>query len=75
MNPNSEDNSPRQRSREIAEPVSLPRRIGDYEILEEIGRGGFAVVYRARDTQLNRLVALKELRPALLHDADWRRCP
>jgi len=45
--------------------------IGRYEILDKIGEGGFAIVYRARDTELDRPVALKELRPVLLTDKDW----
>lgn len=48
---------------------SLSITLGRYELLNEIGRGGFATVYRARDNELDRLVALKELKASLLTDA------
>jgi len=41
--------------------VSVPRRVGRYEIVREIGRGATATVYLARQTDLDRQIALKEL--------------
>jgi len=45
------------------------RTLGDYIIHDEIGRGGFAIVYRAEDRNLHKIVALKLLNPALFNDA------
>jgi eukaryotic-like serine/threonine-protein kinase len=52
-----------QRSRQLGEG----QRLGDYEVLRVLGRGGMATVYLARDHRHQRSVALKVLAPELAH--------
>ena len=49
------------------------RTLSHYELLEEIGKGGMGVVYKARDTRLDRFVAIKLLPPEKMSDPDRKR--
>jgi serine/threonine protein kinase/Tol biopolymer transport system component len=53
-------------------PLAAGVRLGPYEIVAPIGAGGMGEVYRARDTRLDRTVAIKVLPPALAADPELR---
>lgn len=75
----------REQFKRLASPLSpeaarrndLPARVryfGDYELLEEVAQGGMGVVYKARQTSLNRIVAVKMILAGhLATDADVQR--
>jgi len=51
-------------------PLSVGTKLGPYEILAPIGAGGMGEVYKARDTKLDREVAIKILPAALAQDPE-----
>lgn len=59
-------------SRDRLQPGATPTRIGRFDVIRELGRGGFGVVVLARDPALHREVALKLPHPSVLGDDQLR---
>ena len=54
-------------------PLAPGTKLGPYEIVAPLGAGGMGEVYRARDTRLDRTVAIKILPPHLSEDTILRQ--
>jgi serine/threonine protein kinase len=68
-------NTPVSESRRMSAEAAIPpgARLGPYELVAHIGRGGMGDVYRARDTRLGRIVAVKVLLPHVASDAELKQ--
>jgi serine/threonine protein kinase/tetratricopeptide (TPR) repeat protein len=53
-------------------PLATGTRLGTFEVLRPVGSGGMGEVYAARDTRLNRTVAIKVLAPEFASRKHWR---
>src|ERR1700692_3635975 len=51
-------------------PLSIGEKLGHYQVISLLGKGGMGEVYRAKDTKLDRQVAIKVLPDALAQDPD-----
>lgn len=62
-----------ERGKSASEELQAGERLGDFEIVRSVGRGGMGSVYLAEDVRLRRKVALKVILPELAGQADFRR--
>ena len=53
-------------------PITIGQQLGSYEIVSQIGSGGMGEVYKARDTRLNRTVAIKVLPSHFSENAEMK---
>ena len=53
--------------------TSVPSKIGKYDVLGVIGRGGMGIVYKAIDPRLDREVAIKMMTGGFVDDPDLRK--
>ncbi|WMS86848.1 protein kinase domain-containing protein [Pleionea litopenaei] len=66
-------NSESQKTSQAAvKPYARPKNIGRYKVIDELGRGAMAYVYKAYDPEIDRFLAVKVLREELANDNDYR---